>query len=195
MIVSRGLSEDSYLFNAYQIDECINNLKLKVRVVNKMSGYLPLRYAIRSGRLDVIKLLLSRGASPLDCDKDGVLIKEVLESSNPGNLQLLIELLSWCSEDFNVHDLLEQNHITLGRFSMNYFLRRCDTHSFPANKMNQIGLSRLSALKYRVVGQNYAIESILSDFSGYYINSELSPKPLVLLFAGPPGTSSVLAQY
>ena len=38
-----------------------------------------------------------------------------------------------------------------------------------------------------LLGQSFALEQVLGEVASHNINTELSEKPLVLLFSGPPG--------
>ena len=158
---------------------------------DETTGILPLRAAIRSDRRDLVCLLLRHGASPGDSDREGMVIREVMASSKPGSLALLTDLLETCDTKI-LRNLLNNGNgkdTRIARYSMKYWVERAvgKTPSFSPEKLTNIGLPRLNALKYRVVGQDFALENVLSEISSHYVNSELSSKPLVLLFSGPPG--------
>ena len=184
MIRQRYQNEaDDFDFSAAQINEYIRRNRVNTMITESDKGLFPLRYAVRLGRRDVVNLLLKHGSDPLGRDNDGVVIDEVLHSSKAGNILLLIDLLS-C-----VH-ILDTTLMSLKqrKLSIEYLLARTrSVKSLPRNRLDDLKLPRLNALKYRVVGQSFAIEQIISEIASHFTNTELSNKPLVLLFAGPPG--------
>ena len=175
-------------FTTSQIEDFIITYKPSLSLPDETTGILPLRTAIRSGRRDLVRLLLRHGAYPGDVDEEGLVIKEILSSTKPGSLTLLTDILERCDDQI-LQKLLCDEDIRVSRHSMKYWIKRGvgKAPSFFPDKLSRLGLPRLSALKYRVIGQDFALESVFSEIASYYVNSELSSKPLVLLFSGPPG--------
>lgn len=116
-----------------------------------------------------------------------MVINELLRSSQPGCLHMLTDLLEGVSSE-DARRILDQEcgapHL---KYAVKYWLHRGFTHILPRSKLLELGIPKLDSLKYRIVGQNFALEQILSEIASAYANTELSRKPLVLLFAGPPG--------
>jgi Ankyrin repeat len=71
-------------FSILQIEEYIRTFKVPLTTPDEATGLLPLRHAVRSGRRDVLRLLLRHGASPTASDREGNLLHEVIASSRPG---------------------------------------------------------------------------------------------------------------
>jgi len=147
-----------------QIEEFISTFRVPVNHPDEESGLLPLRLAIRSGNADLVKLMLRFGASPEGIDKDGEILREVRDSRSAGALKLLTLLLENTANHDAVIALLETKPCT--KYSIQYWTRRSRWNTFPADKLTALGIPRLNALKYRVVGQKFAIESV-SDYSAY----------------------------
>jgi hypothetical protein len=190
MISQRYQSENGdFDFSVTQIDEFLRKNKVNTMIPEKESGILPLRFATRWARRDVVNLLLRHGSNPFAEDSNGIIIQEVINSDRAGNLLLLTELLSALGipADRSVVDNIV-NSANLKKLSTDYLFTRsqCES-SFPRNRLEEIKVPRLEALKYRVIGQSYALEQITGEIASHFTNMELSKKPLVLLFAGPPG--------
>jgi AAA+ superfamily predicted ATPase len=73
------------------------------------------------------------------------------------------------------------------KYAVSYWLNRGRSHILPRQKLVQLGIPKLDSLKYRIIGQTFALEQVLGEVASAYANTVLSRKPLVLLFAGPPG--------
>jgi len=147
-----------FQFSDTQIDEKIYKMKIPVIVPNPDTGLLPLRYAIRTRRLDVINTVMKYGASPMMSDADGILLKEIIENRSYGYLTLLTNLLYSCNP-VSVLSIMKES--TPSRHSMKYWLKRSMKHILPANKLKSLNAPRLNYLKYRIVGQPFAIEQVL----------------------------------
>lgn len=142
-----------------QIEEFISSFKVPVVHPDKETGLLPLRVAIRSGDVDLVKLLLRHGASPEGVDKEGQVLHEVTKSRKPGSLSLLTHLLEWTKDEDTLTMLIQKQHRST-KHSIRYWAERSRWNTFPRNKLTQLGIPRLNSLKFRVVGQNFAIESV-----------------------------------
>lgn len=190
MICQRYQNENGdFDFSVTQIDEFLRKSKVNTMIPEKESGLLPLRFATSWARRDVVNLLLRHGSNPFAEDANGVIIQGVINSDRAGNLLLLTDLLSALGipEDRSVIRKLI-NSASLKKLSTNYLFARSQSESFfPRNRLDEIKVPRLEALKYRVIGQSYALEQITGEIASHFTNTELSKKPLVLLFAGPPG--------
>ena len=145
-------------------------------------------------------------------DSEGEVFLEALISDTAGSLHILTDMLESVPPTFiastmkkynsqqqkiernNINLLNKSNissidmrDITINRYSKIYWLTRALKYSLPPDKMNQIGLQRLNSLRYKIVGQSFALEHLLSEVASFHVNTELSEKPLVMLFSGPPG--------
>jgi hypothetical protein len=179
-----GSSE--FIYDDTQIDEKIKQYKIDLNVSDKDTGLLLLRVAITSGRRDVCKVLLKHGASALSTDKEGLVFYEALLSDKAGSLHMLTDLLANIPPD-QVQIILRDKNKELSRASKAYWLNRGLKNAFPQEKLEELGLARLNALKFKIVGQSFALEQILAEVTSFNVNTELSAKPLVMLFSGPPG--------
>lgn len=182
-------STREYVFSVHQMEELVRERRVQTGRRNEDSGLLPLRYAIRAGRRDVVRLLLRLGASAYASDAQGLVFSEVLRSSAPGRLQLLTDLLEGATPEHLalVHADPDREEQTQRNYAVEYWLRRASSHLLPPARLAQLRIPRLDALKYRVVGQTFALEQVLCEVASAYANAELSSKPLVMVFAGPPG--------
>ena len=142
-----------------QIEEFISSFKVSVVHADEETGLLPLRIAIRSGDIDLVKLLLRYGASPEGVDKEGQVLHEVTESRKAGSLLLLTHLLEWTKDEKSLTRILQKQHCGT-KHSIRYWAERSRWNTFPRNKLTQLGVPRLNSLKFRVVGQQFAIESV-----------------------------------
>ena len=176
-----------FAYSSVQIEDVIRERRIKVHVVNRDSGLYPLRYSIRFGRRDVMGILLKHGAMATSEDSEGMVINELFRSSQPGCLHMLTDLLEGVSSEDAKRILEQECRDQPLKYAVRYWLHRGFTHILPRAKLKELGIPRLDSLKYRIVGQNFALEQILSEIASAYANTELSKKPLVLLFAGPPG--------
>ena len=178
-----------FTYSDTQIEEKIRQHKINLSVVDVVTGMLPLRAAIRLGRRDVCRVLLRHGANPMTADSSGPVVHEAVDNNAPGSLHMLTELLEALPPTAIQH-ILQQFPERPGhrlRFSKYSWLRRALKHSLPPHRLAELGLHRLNALKYRIIGQSFALEQVLGEVSSYHVNSALSDKPLVMLFSGPPG--------
>ena len=107
----------------------------------------------------MINLLLKYGASPMGRDTEGAVLDEALKSRNPGSVALLTELLSWTDSDV-VTTFTKSHHNKATKHAMKYWIQRSSRHLLPAKKLTQLGVPRLNALKYKVVGQDFAIDNV-----------------------------------
>ena len=199
MMSKRKLDDDSkssdFKYSDGQIEEKIRQHKINLSLMDSTTGTVPLRNAIRLGRKELCRILMRHGASPMAFDKEGQVIYEAVRSDAPGSLHMLTELLESLSPADIQSILQEESHLPLEgsekeyalRFAKLYWLQRGLKHVLPPHRLADLGLARLNALKYRIIGQSFALEQILGEVSSYHVNSELSDKPLVLLFSGPPG--------
>ena len=157
MISLQNSKGHGFQFSEQQINDKIKEMKLPLAAINIESGLLPLRYAIRTGRLDVVRTLLKNGASPVMRDRDGLILNEALQNSKYGSLHLLTELLQYC--DFSEIEEVRKECKPV-KFSMKYFLDRASKHHLPLTKLRMLGLPYLNMLKFRIVGQPFAIEEV-----------------------------------
>ena len=67
------------------------------------------------------------------------MIRDLLEGINPRE----------------VKQILQEMHSDLSRASKKYWLERGLKHAFPNTKLSELGLVRLNALKYKIVGETY----------------------------------------
>ena len=65
-------ASQEFAYSHFQIEEVLQERKVRVHQVNRDSGLYPLRYSIRCGRRDVMKVLLKHGASAMSDDAEGV---------------------------------------------------------------------------------------------------------------------------
>ena len=73
MIVQSHMNaSQEFAYSHFQIEEVLQERKVRVHQVNRDSGLYPLRYSIRCGRRDVMKVLLKHGASAMSDDAEGV---------------------------------------------------------------------------------------------------------------------------
>ena len=184
----------AFKYSESHIEELIKERKIRVDRLNEESGLLPLRYSLRQGRREVALLLLRQGASAFASDGEGMVIKEVLHSTQPGHLHLLTDLLEGIAPstaqallDSEITSSSSSSSSGIQKYAIKYWLQRGLFHILPAPKLRALGVPRLDSLKYRIVGQSFALEHITSEVASNFVNSELTRKPLVLLFAGPPG--------
>jgi ATP-dependent Clp protease ATP-binding subunit ClpA len=68
----------------------------------------------------------------------------------------------------------------------------CKTLFLPVHTKAKLMMKSCIYFSSRIVGQTFALEQVLSEVSSYYVNTELSDKPLVMLFSGPPGKTHTL---
>lgn len=176
-----GSSE--FLYDDTQIDEKIKQYKIDLNVCDKDTGLLLLRVAISLGRRDVCKILLKHGASSLSSDKAGLVFYEALLSDKAGSLHMLTDLLANIPPE-QIQIILRDKNKELSRASKAYWLNRGLKNAFPQEKLEELGLARLNALKFKIVGQSFALEQILAEVTSFNVNTELSAKPLVMLFSG-----------
>ena len=189
-MMGKRLDALEFKYRDAQIEEKIKQHKINLSVSCQQTGILPLRAAIRLGRRDVCRVLLRHGACPMASESDGAgpVIFEAARSDRPGALHMLTELLEILPPAVirAVTSEAEAGGNRL-RVAQHYWLRRGLKHTLPPTRLDALGLKRLNALKYRVVGQHFALEQVLGEVSSFHVNAELSEKPLVMLFSGPPG--------
>lgn len=174
------------MFDEVQLKEKLDESSHKFPAIDLETQIGFLRYAIRLGRLDVVKLLLNRGAKPTVIDKIGIIIEESFHDT-PGHFLIFSAVLESLSSEALSH--LGNNRVLSlkMRFSMKHFVHQGLRNPLAIPKLESIELAQLHVLRYKVVGQTFAVEQIISEIASYSTNKLLTKKPLVLLFSGPPG--------
>jgi ankyrin repeat protein len=55
-------------------------------------GWTPLFYAVRSNQIEVVKVLLEKGANPFVCDKDGLTVLDLAMKNEYRELHTLLKI-------------------------------------------------------------------------------------------------------
>jgi hypothetical protein len=84
----------------------------------------------------------------------GPVFYEALLSDKAGSLHMIRDLLEGINPR-EVKQILQEMHSDLSRASKKYWLERGLKHAFPNTKLSELGLVRLNALKYKIVGETY----------------------------------------
>jgi hypothetical protein len=79
---------------------------------------------------------------------------EALLSDKAGSLHMIRDLLEGINPR-EVKQILQEMHQDLSRASKKYWLERGLKHAFPNTKLSELGLVRLNALKYKIVGETH----------------------------------------
>ena len=78
-------------------------------------------------------------------------------SDKAGSLHMITDLLEGIRPD-EIKQILREKLPDLSRVSKKYWLERGLTHIFPIGRLSELGLSRLNALKYKIVGMYYLFD-------------------------------------
>ena len=81
----------------------------------------------------------------------GPVFYEALMSDKAGSLHMITDLLEGIRPD-EIKQILKEKLPDLSRVSKKYWLERGLKHIFPLGRLSELGLSRLNALKYKIVG-------------------------------------------
>lgn len=73
-------------------------------------------------------------------------------SDKAGSLHMITDLLEGITPN-EIKQILMEKSPNLSRASKKYWLERGLKHVFPVGKLSELGLSRLNALKYKIVGK------------------------------------------
>ena len=87
----------------------------------------------------------------------GPVFYEALMSDKAGSLHMITDLLEGIRPD-EIKQILREKLPDLSRVSKKYWLERGLTHIFPIGRLSELGLSRLNALKYKIVGMYYLFD-------------------------------------
>lgn len=82
----------------------------------------------------------------------GSVFYEALLSDKAGSLHMITDLLEGISPE-EIKQILRDKLPDLSRASKKYWLERGLKHVFPDKKLKELGLARLNALKYKIVGK------------------------------------------
>jgi hypothetical protein len=82
----------------------------------------------------------------------GSVFYEALLSDKAGCLHMITDLLEGISPE-EIKQILRDKLPDLSRASKKYWLERGLKHVFPNKKLMELGLARLNALKYKIVGK------------------------------------------
>jgi hypothetical protein len=94
-------------------------------------------------------------------DKEGDILTEILTSNKPGMIFILTDILEHLN-DLYIRKLHLASELTTSKpkYSMKYVVSRSLKYILPAEQLVKLGIPRLNALKYRIVGQDFALESV-----------------------------------
>jgi hypothetical protein len=97
-------------------------------------------------------------------DKEGDILTEILTSNKPGMIFILTDILEHLN-DLYIRKLHLASELTTSsrskaKYSMKYVINRSLKYILPAEQLVKLGIPRLNALKYRIVGQDFALESV-----------------------------------
>ena len=93
-------------------------------------------------------------------DKEGSILTEILASNKPGMIFLLTDILEHLN-DLYIRKLHMASELTSkAKYSMKYVINRSLKYILPAEQLVKLGIPRLNSLKYRIVGQDFALESV-----------------------------------
>ena len=101
-------------------------------------------------------------------DKEGDILTEILTSNKPGMIFILTDILEHLN-DLYIRKLHLASELTSSssssssskaKYSMKYVINRSLKYILPAEQLVKLGIPRLNALKYRIVGQDFALESV-----------------------------------
>lgn len=87
IVQSHANASHEFAYSHFQIEEVVQQRKIKVHQVNRDSGLYPLRYSIRFGRRDVMRVLLKHGASAMSEDSEGT-VREIVNTRPRRELDL-----------------------------------------------------------------------------------------------------------
>ena len=83
---------------------------------------------------------------------EGPVFYEALLSDKAGSLHMMRDLLEGIPPK-EVKEILQEMHPELSRASKKYWLERGLKHAFPSSKLSELGLVRLNALKFKILGK------------------------------------------
>lgn len=170
-----------------------------------MQGYHPLGWAVLANRTDVVALLLGRKADINYRTAKGETALYMAIMHLPDGSEMVRFLLSHAAKatasavcpskvDFETPEVDDRLTVT-----MRYWLKRA-AHIGPLTKrrvevMDLLSCSSLRRLDFSLIGQRLASSLLTENTILFRAMGSTKTKPLVLLFAGPPGHGkTVLAQ-
>jgi hypothetical protein len=101
-------------------------------------------------------MLLKNGASAISTDIKGLVVYEALLSDRAGSSHILTNILCTNPPE-NIQEILSAKNEELSRYSKYYWLKIGLKNSYPQEKLNLFKVPRLNELKFKIVGQSFAL--------------------------------------
>jgi DNA polymerase III delta prime subunit len=175
---------------AANIDEVIKASQ-KISDFNELTeqNFPPLLYAIMSDRKDFVNFLLNKGADinlPLPSGKT---LLACAISYKEDRTDMARYLLSRGANPFSIQEDDYPKHMNP---TIRYWLKRARNRRKISKEelefLKKVQISRLLEMEMTIVGQVQATTMLIKRMRSFYIDRENRPKPLVIIFAGPPGS-------
>eukprot|EP00456_Euglypha_rotunda_P033814 TRINITY_DN26094_c0_g1_i9.p1 TRINITY_DN26094_c0_g1~~TRINITY_DN26094_c0_g1_i9.p1 ORF type:complete len:314 (-),score=55.58 TRINITY_DN26094_c0_g1_i9:16-957(-) len=181
---------------ASPIEAVIKNI-MKVKDLNLLSkhGLPPVTYAVLSNRKDVVASLLDRNASVNAKDKEGnTPLYHALTSDDKDDLSDMVRELLAKNADPKLVKVDCKLNPTM-EYWMNRAKRKPPQTETKRKLMKDCGVAKLTEVSFSAVGQELAAALVQDYTLTFRSMKKTDNKPLVLMFAGPPGHGkSVLAR-